>query len=64
MQVITCLFNTFSFIYILCNNYASLKTTTISVNCNNRFRQSFQEFKRLPLLCQHLKKTYEKILAL
>ena len=63
IHAITRLLNTFTFIYIPCNNYGSLNTTTKPVNYNNSFWQSFQGFKRLPLICQHLKKDIKMFLS-
>ena len=51
IHAITRLFKTFAFIYMLCNNYATLNTTTKSVN------------KSSPLICQSSKKRYEKIVT-
>ena len=62
IDVITRLFNTSAFIYMLRNKFVSLSTTTKSVNCNNSFWYLFQEVK--PLHLPAFKKRYQRILTL
>ena len=65
MHVLSCLFNKFLFIYIQPSCFAT-KTIALKLSLNMfiliySFGYPFQEFKNLPLVCQHL---YKIILSL